>query len=66
MKLFLTALGLALIFEGIPYFGFPEKMQTVLAEIQKMSPNALRILGLISIIIGLTLCYISLKTGWFS
>jgi len=66
MKLFFTALGLALIFEGIPYFGFPEKMQEVLAEIQKMSPQALRWLGLISIIVGLILCYISLRTGIFS
>ncbi len=66
MKLFFTALGLALIFEGIPYFGFPEKMQIVLAEIQKMSPQSLRWLGFISIIVGLVLCYISLRTGLFS
>ncbi len=57
MKYFLTALGLMLIFEGMPYFVFPERMIEFLREITGIPPSSLRIFGLISIIVGLAICY---------
>ena len=65
MKFFLTVMGLVLVVEGLPYFAFPEKMQEMLAQIQKMEPSQLRIMGLISMAIGLAICYVVQRTAWF-
>ncbi len=58
MELLILLIGMVMIVEGIPYFAFPEKMKRILAEIQKMEPERLRIMGLISISIGLLICYL--------
>ncbi len=65
MKFFITVIGLVLVVEGLPYFAFPEKMQEMLAKIEQMDPAQLRIMGLISMIIGLVLCYLVQRTPWF-
>ena len=57
MKYFLTAFGLMLIFEGMPYFAYPERMIEVLREITGLPPSSLRIFGLVSMIAGLVICY---------
>jgi len=49
----LSALGLALVFEGIPYFLFAEKMPKVLLTLANQPKKHLRILGLTSIILGI-------------
>ena len=41
-KLFLTALGLAFILEGLPYFLAAEKMPTVLKALSERKPGELR------------------------
>jgi uncharacterized protein YjeT (DUF2065 family) len=64
MKLFLIGLGLFFIFEGMPYFAFPERMKEMLAQIQELPPKYLRVIGLISMIIGLFICYLVQKTGF--
>ena len=51
----LTALGLAFIIEGIPYFVFSERMPRILISIIERGPKQLRILGLIAMIFGLLL-----------
>ncbi len=58
MEFLILLIGMVMIVEGIPYFAFPEKMKRILAEIQKMEPERLRIMGLISISIGLLICYL--------
>lgn len=50
--LLLCALGLALVFEGIPYFLFAEKMPKALLTLAGQPPRHLRILGLTAIILG--------------
>ncbi len=65
MKFFLTVIGLVLVVEGLPYFAFPEKMQELLAQIEQMEPSHLRIMGLISMTIGLIICYLVQRTPWF-
>jgi len=65
MKLFLIGIGLFFIFEGMPYFAFPEKMKEMLAQIQELPPGYLRIIGLISMIFGLFICFIVNRTGFF-
>ncbi len=66
MKLFLTVIGLMMIFEGIPYFAFPEKMKAVLQQIQEMEPGTLRIMGFLAMLAGLLLCYLAQRTSLFS
>jgi uncharacterized protein YjeT (DUF2065 family) len=57
MRLFLCALGLALIMEGLPCFAFPEKMKVLLVRIQDTSEGALRALGFTALLTGLILVY---------
>ena len=57
MKYFLCVIGLVLIIEGLPYFAFPEKIKSYLRTVYEMPPGTLRIMGFVSIIIGLVLVY---------
>lgn len=55
----LTALGLALIFEGIPYFLTAERMPRMLLWLATRPPYTLRRLGLAAMLGGLLLIYIA-------
>ncbi|MCX7816286.1 MAG: DUF2065 domain-containing protein [Syntrophales bacterium] len=57
MKYFLCVLGMVLIIEGLPYFVFPEKLKLYLARVTEIPDGTLRILGLISMIVGLILIF---------
>jgi uncharacterized protein YjeT (DUF2065 family) len=57
-KLFLTALGLAFILEGMPYFLAAEKMPTVLKALAERRPGELRSLGVTAILAGLLLLFL--------
>ncbi len=61
MSYFLSVLGLVLIIEGAPYFAFPEKMKSLLARLPSMPTSTLRVYGIVTIIIGLVLVFISRK-----
>jgi uncharacterized protein len=62
-KLFLTALGLAFILEGLPYFVAAEKMPTVLRALAERRPRELRTLGLTAILAGLLLIFVLRASG---
>jgi uncharacterized protein YjeT (DUF2065 family) len=66
MKLFVTVIGLLMVVEGLPYFTFPEKMQALIRQIEEMNPDHLRLVGLVSTLIGLVICYIAQRTDIFS
>ncbi|MDH3284556.1 MAG: DUF2065 domain-containing protein [Acidobacteriota bacterium] len=53
MKLFLSAIALVLILEGIPYFAAPETVRRVLAHLVTRPAGVLRIFGLSMIVVGL-------------
>lgn len=57
-KLVLTALGLAFVFEGLPYFLWAERMPKVLLELATKPPMVLRMLGMAAMLGGLLLIYI--------
>jgi len=61
MDIFLSALGLVLIFEGIPYFISPPRMKEFMRQIQEMDDGALRKMGLSAMIIGLLIIYLVRK-----
>ncbi|MFW5490612.1 MAG: DUF2065 domain-containing protein [Desulfovibrio sp.] len=55
----LAAIGLALVFEGLPYFVWAEKMPRILLHLATRPPQVLRMLGLASMLGGLLLIFIS-------
>lgn len=56
---FLTALGLAFIIEGIPYFLFAERMRSMLLSLAGSPPAVLRGMGLIGMCAGLLVVWLS-------
>jgi len=56
-KLFVTALGLAFVLEGLPYFLFAERMPRVLSNLARQPVKALRTLGIVAILAGLGLIF---------
>ncbi len=62
-KIFLAALGLALIFEGLPYFLGPEAVKRMVIKLAGMPAGVLRGLGLASIAVGLLLIALSRYLG---
>ena len=52
---FLTALGLAFILEGLPYFIWAERMPTVLALLAEQPSGRLRRYGFFALLAGLVL-----------
>jgi len=58
MKLFLCVIGMVFIIEGIPYFLSPLRWKEMLMKIDEMSETWLRLLGLMSILLGLFFVYL--------
>ncbi len=59
LAFFLSALGLAFILEGIPYFIWAEKMPKFLKFMSTQPPPALRRMGLTAIILGVLVIYLA-------
>lgn len=57
MKYFLTALGLALIIEGLPYFLAPAAIKKTLEMIKEQPEKFLRFFGLMAMLSGVALLY---------
>lgn len=57
MRLFLSALGLMMIFEGIPYFCFPSRVKEFARRIPEIPDRALRAIGLAVMLLGLLVVY---------
>lgn len=62
-KIFLTALGLAFILEGLPYFLAAEKMPEVLRALAGRRPRELRMLGMTAMVVGLLLIFVLRANG---
>ncbi len=58
--IFLTALGLAMVLEGLPYFVAPGSARATLARMMAWSDSGLRAAGLLMIAAGLALAWASL------
>lgn len=54
----LVAVALVLVFEGIIPFLAPEKFRRALAQLSQLSNQALRIIGLVSMTLGIIFLYI--------
>jgi len=56
---FFTAIGLLLVFEGLLPFLSPRFWRGIIQQISLQSDQALRAMGLVSMIIGVSLIYIA-------
>lgn len=61
MSDFLTALGLALVIEGVAYALFPAAMQRMMAEVVGLPPPTLRLFGLVAALSGLLIVWLIRK-----
>ncbi|MEW6533929.1 MAG: DUF2065 domain-containing protein [Thermodesulfobacteriota bacterium] len=59
MELLLCLIGLLFVIEGIPYFGFPDKMKLLMAYMQEQDDSTLRVMGAVSMAIGLAILIIA-------
>lgn len=57
MKFFLCVVGMVMIIEGLPYFGFPDRMKAMMRVILEMPDDSLRKLGFGLMAAGLALVY---------
>ncbi len=58
-NLFLAALGLALVIEGLPYFLVPDTVKRMTERMREMPSGTLRLIGLASMIGGLAVVAVS-------
>ena len=58
MQDFLAAIGLVLVVEGLVYGGFPGLAKRLAGEVLSMPDNALRIVGLAAIAIGVGIVWL--------
>jgi uncharacterized protein len=58
MSLFLSALGLMMIFEGVPYFCTPSQVKVFAQKISDVPDQVLRIIGFALMLGGLTVVYL--------
>lgn len=64
MKLLLTLIGLLLIFEGLPYAAFPEAAKEWLKQVASLDSKVLRGFGIIAVLLGLLICFVTQRTGF--
>ena len=60
-NLFFAALGLAMALEGLPYLISPPAVRRYLQSIQQMRDGVLRTMGLVLIVLGLLVTYVSTR-----
>ena len=58
MSLFICAVGLVMIFEGIPYFCYPDKVKSFADKISAIEDGTLRFIGFGLILVGLAIVYL--------
>jgi uncharacterized protein YjeT (DUF2065 family) len=60
-SLFFTALGLAMLLEGLPYLISPAAVRGYLRALERMEDLTLRVIGLALITAGLLLAYFATR-----
>ncbi len=59
MEFFLCVLGMVLVAEGLPYFGFPEKMREMMQFLQEQDDTVLRTMGGVLMLVGLVILFVA-------
>ncbi len=58
MNIIWIALGLMMILEGIPCFGFPDQLKELARKLPELENSALRFIGLALMLMGLVMVYL--------
>jgi uncharacterized protein YjeT (DUF2065 family) len=58
VNLVLIAIGLMMIFEGIPYFCFPDQVKRLAEKLPQLENSVLRVIGLAAMLMGLGVVYL--------
>lgn len=58
MSVFWVAIGLMMIFEGIPVFCFPEPLKELARKVPEIDNTTLRFIGLGMMLLGLAVVYV--------
>lgn len=58
METFLTALGLAIVIEGVCYALFPDAMKKMMAQVQSQPAQTLRMAGVAAAVAGVLLIWL--------
>ncbi len=66
MKLLVLLVGMVLILEGLPYVAAPEAMREWLKKLSEIPSQQLRSFGLIAMGVGLFICWVAQRSGFFS
>jgi uncharacterized protein YjeT (DUF2065 family) len=64
MRNFLAVLGLLISIEGLLFAGFPGPMQRALAAMASREPRRLRIMGLVSAVLGVGIVWLARRVGF--
>jgi uncharacterized protein len=59
MEFFLCVVGMVMVIEGLPYFGFPEKMKSYMQVVLEQDDTILRIIGAGLMVMGLVLLFLA-------
>jgi uncharacterized protein len=59
MEFFLCVIGMVMVIEGLPYFGFPEKMKDFMRVVLSQDDNTLRIFGGILMGLGIIIIFLA-------
>lgn len=59
MELFMCVLGMVLVFEGLPYFTFPDRMKAYMEFVLQQDNVALRVMGGIMVFLGLLIIFVA-------
>lgn len=59
MEFLFCVLGMVLVIEGLPYFGFPERMKVLMAFMQQQDDATLRFMGGGLILVGLVILFLA-------
>ncbi len=59
MEFFLCVVGMVMVLEGVPYFGFPDKMREFMQFVQQQDDSTLRIMGGALMVIGLLILFVA-------
>lgn len=61
MEYFLCVIGMVMVVEGLPYFGFPDKMKSFLQIVLDQDDATLRLVGAFLMALGVFLVFLSRK-----
>jgi uncharacterized protein len=59
MEYFLCVVGMVMVVEGLPYFGFPDKMRQFIRFVGEQDDTTLRIMGGVLMFTGLLILFIA-------